>query len=87
MPDVPALERLTHTLDAELVVQVTRAVRSQSGDIGIQLRPAREPPCDIEEVTYFDPWSGTHLRVDRIDAWTIRLDGRVGTAVRARTPE
>jgi uncharacterized protein YciI len=23
-----------------------------------------------------DPWSGTHLRVDTIEAWTIRLDGR-----------
>jgi len=23
-----------------------------------------------------DPWSGTHLRVDSIDPWTIRLDGR-----------
>jgi uncharacterized protein YciI len=23
-----------------------------------------------------DPWSETHLRVDAIDAWTIRLDGR-----------
>jgi uncharacterized protein YciI len=23
-----------------------------------------------------DPWSGSHLRVDSIDAWTIRLDGR-----------
>ena len=23
-----------------------------------------------------DPWSGTHLRIDTIDAWTIRLDGR-----------
>ena len=23
-----------------------------------------------------DPWSGTHLRVDSIDQWTIRLDGR-----------
>jgi len=23
-----------------------------------------------------DPWSGTHLRVDAIDRWTIRLDGR-----------
>jgi hypothetical protein len=22
-----------------------------------------------------DPWSGTHLVVDTIDAWTIRLDG------------
>lgn len=23
-----------------------------------------------------DPWSETHLRVDSIDPWTIRLDGR-----------
>jgi hypothetical protein len=23
-----------------------------------------------------DPWSGTHLVVDSIDEWTIRLDGR-----------
>jgi uncharacterized protein YciI len=23
-----------------------------------------------------DPWSETHLRVESIDAWTIRLDGR-----------
>lgn len=23
-----------------------------------------------------DPWSGTHLEVGSIDAWTIRLDGR-----------
>lgn len=23
-----------------------------------------------------DPWSGTHLQIDSIDRWTIRLDGR-----------
>jgi uncharacterized protein YciI len=23
-----------------------------------------------------DPWSGTHLLIDTIDLWTIRLDGR-----------
>jgi uncharacterized protein YciI len=23
-----------------------------------------------------DPWSETHLRVDTVDPWTIRLDGR-----------
>jgi len=23
-----------------------------------------------------DPWSGSHLVVDSVDAWTIRLDGR-----------
>ena len=25
-----------------------------------------------------DPWSETHLQVDRIDPWTIRLDARAG---------
>ncbi|MEA2272985.1 MAG: uncharacterized protein QOI98_1693 [Solirubrobacteraceae bacterium] len=25
-----------------------------------------------------DPWSGTHLRIDAIDPWTIRLDARPG---------
>jgi uncharacterized protein YciI len=25
-----------------------------------------------------DPWSETHLRVDAIEPWTIRLDGRRG---------
>ena len=23
-----------------------------------------------------DPWSGSHLRVEAVDPWTIRLDGR-----------
>ena len=27
-----------------------------------------------------DPWSGTHLLVDTIDPWTIRLDGRRATS-------
>ena len=25
-----------------------------------------------------DPWSGTHLVVDSVDAWTLRLDARRG---------
>jgi hypothetical protein len=29
-----------------------------------------------------DPWSESHLLVDRIEAWTIRLDGRRGPATR-----
>jgi hypothetical protein len=32
---------------------------------------------DVVRATFArDPWSGTHLRVDAIDPWTIRLDGR-----------
>jgi uncharacterized protein YciI len=28
-----------------------------------------------------DPWSESHLRVDSIEAWTIRLDGRSSVSV------
>jgi hypothetical protein len=31
---------------------------------------------EIRERLAQDPWSGSHLVVDSIDAWTIRLDGR-----------
>jgi uncharacterized protein YciI len=30
----------------------------------------------IRDTLARDPWSETHLRVDAIDPWTIRLDGR-----------
>lgn len=26
-----------------------------------------------------DPWSATHLRIDSVDPWTLRLDGRSRT--------
>jgi uncharacterized protein YciI len=31
---------------------------------------------DVRATLARDPWSETHLRVDAIDPWTIRLDGR-----------
>jgi uncharacterized protein YciI len=30
----------------------------------------------VRDMLSRDPWSETHLRVDAIDRWTIRLDGR-----------
>jgi uncharacterized protein YciI len=33
---------------------------------------------DVRATLARDPWSGTHLVVDAIDRWTIRLDGRRG---------
>ena len=30
----------------------------------------------IRETLARDPWSGTHLEIDAIEPWTIRLDGR-----------
>jgi len=35
-----------------------------------------ESEDEIRATLALDPWSQTHLRVDAIDAWTIRLDGR-----------
>ena len=31
---------------------------------------------EVRETLARDPWSGTHLLVDSVDPWTIRLDGR-----------
>ena len=35
-----------------------------------------ESPEQIREVLARDPWSESHLVVEAIDEWTIRLDGR-----------
>ena len=43
--------------------RVVHAVEAQSEDA-------------IRSTLARDPWSGTHLEVDAIEAWTIRLDGR-----------
>ena len=43
--------------------RVVHAVEAESEDV-IRATLAR------------DPWSGTHLLIDTIDPWTIRLDGR-----------
>ena len=32
---------------------------------------------DVRDTLARDPWSETHLRVDSIDPWTIRLDARL----------
>src|SRR5215218_4682247 len=44
-------------------VRVAHAVEAESEDV-------------IRATLACDPWSETHLRVDTIDPWTIRLDGR-----------
>jgi uncharacterized protein YciI len=31
---------------------------------------------EVRETLARDPWSGTHLVVDTVDAWTLRLDAR-----------
>ena len=52
------------------------------GVLGDELRTAHavESPSEDEVRGRFarDPWSGSHLVVDSIDPWTIRLDARAG---------
>ena len=31
---------------------------------------------DVRDTLARDPWSGTHLVVDAVEPWTVRLDGR-----------
>ena len=45
-------------------VRTAHAVQAESAD-------------DIRATFARDPWSETHLQVQSIDAWTIRLDGRL----------
>src|SRR5688500_4654514 len=46
--------------------RLTRALEAESQDV-------------IRDTLARDPWSETHLRIDTIDPWTIRLDGRLGS--------
>ena len=32
--------------------------------------------ADVRTVLGRDPWTGSHLVIESVDAWTIRLDGR-----------
>jgi uncharacterized protein YciI len=49
------------------------------GPLGDEERVAHAVQAESEEAVRAtlarDPWSGTHLRVDAIDRWTIRLGG------------
>ena len=50
------------------------------GPLADEVRNAHVVEAESEEVVRArlarDPWSETHLLVDTIDPWTIRLDGR-----------
>jgi uncharacterized protein YciI len=50
------------------------------GPLADEVRTAHAVEAESEEAIRAtlarDPWSGTHLEVDSIERWTIRLDGR-----------
>ena len=42
----------------------------------VVLAVSAESEDAVRDTLARDPWSGTHLVVDSVDRWTIRLDGR-----------
>jgi uncharacterized protein YciI len=50
------------------------------GQLADEVRVAQAVEAESEEAVRAtwarDPWSGTHLVIDAIEPWTIRLDGR-----------
>lgn len=50
------------------------------GPLADEVRVAHAVEAESEEAVRAtlarDPWSETHLRIDAIEPWTIRLDGR-----------
>jgi hypothetical protein len=52
------------------------------GPLADELRVVHAVEADSEQAVRDtlarDPWSGTHLEVEAIEPWTIRLDGRRG---------
>jgi hypothetical protein len=46
----------------------------------VVLAVAAASEAEVHATLARDPWSGTHLVVDRVEGWTIRLDGRAFSA-------
>jgi uncharacterized protein YciI len=49
-----------------------------AGEERVVLAVDAESEAAVRSTLAADPWSGTHLVVDSVDAWAIRLDGRAG---------
>jgi uncharacterized protein YciI len=47
-----------------------------AGDSRVAHAVEAASPEAVRETLARDPWSETHLRVDTVEPWTIRLDGR-----------
>jgi hypothetical protein len=47
-------------------------------DVRVVLAVEAGSEATVREILARDPWSETHLVVDTVDSWTLRLDGREG---------
>jgi len=58
----------------------SRPMEEQTGPLADERRVVHVVEAESDDAVRAtlarDPWSGTHLRVEAIDPWTIRLDGR-----------
>jgi hypothetical protein len=48
-------------------------------EVRVALAVEAESAADVRATLARDPWIGSHLEVDTIDRWTIRLDARETT--------
>jgi hypothetical protein len=59
---------------------VERGFMVLGGPLGDERRVVYAVECESEQAVRNtlarDPWSGTHLVVDAVEPWTVRLDGR-----------
>jgi hypothetical protein len=51
-------------------------------DVRVVLAVEADSEESVRAILSRDPWNGSHLRIDTIEPWTIRLDGRQTTAGR-----
>jgi uncharacterized protein YciI len=47
-------------------------------DVRVVLAVEAESEETVRDILARDPWSETHMVVDTVDAWSLRLDGRKG---------
>ena len=47
-------------------------------DVRVVLVIEAESEETVRDILARDPWSETHLVVDTVDTWSVRLDGRKG---------
>ncbi len=76
-------EWVAHAAYVDLLVdEGTIVLGGPLDDMRVVLAVEAESEEAVRAILSRDPWSGTHLRIDTIQPWTIRLDGRRTTAGR-----
>ena len=59
-----------------LVAEGTIVLGGPLDEMRVVLAMKAESEEAVRAILSRDPWSGTHLRIETIEAWMIRLDGR-----------